>query len=86
MMNTTFPSPSWLENAIFYQIYPQSFRDSNGDGIGDIPASLKNWITCNPWASLQSGLSNPCFESPFQDAGYDVSDYYKVAPLRPTKT
>lgn len=71
--------PAWLNDAIFYQIYPQSFYDSNGDGIGDIPGIIdkldyiKN-LGCNAiWM-------NPCFESPFLDAGYDVSDYYKVAP------
>jgi glycosidase len=72
-------TPAWLEDAIFYQIYPQSFCDSNGDGIGDIPGIAQKL------GYLQSlGVNaiwiNPCFESPFLDAGYDVSDYYKVAP------
>lgn len=71
--------PKWLENAIFYEIYPQSFQDSNGDGIGDINGitSRLNYICelgCNAiWI-------NPCFDSPFTDGGYDVRDYYKVAP------
>lgn len=71
--------PAWLEDAVFYEIYPQSFQDSNGDGIGDIPGILQRLdyvreIGCNAiWL-------NPCFESPFRDAGYDVSDYYQVAP------
>lgn len=71
--------PEWLKDAYFYEIYPQSFYDSNGDGIGDINGItekldyIKN-LGCNAlWI-------NPCFESPFMDAGYDVSDYYKVAP------
>lgn len=69
----------WLDNAIFYQIYPQSFRDFNGDGIGDIPGILEKLdyikeLGCNAlWL-------NPCFQSPFRDAGYDISDYYTVAP------
>ena len=69
----------WLNKAIFYEIYPQSFCDSNGDGIGDFNGIIgkldyiKN-LGCNAiWL-------NPCFESPFADAGYDISDYYKVAP------
>jgi len=71
--------PQWLNSAIFYQIYPQSFYDSNGDGIGDIPGIIQKLdyvksLGCNAiWL-------NPCFVSPFNDAGYDVADYYKVAP------
>lgn len=71
--------PKWLETAVFYEIYPQSFYDSNGDGIGDIQGIIRklNYIKhlgCNAiWI-------NPCFDSPFGDAGYDISDYYKIAP------
>lgn len=70
---------SWLDSAIFYEIYPQSFRDANADGVGDIPGIIEKLdyvreLGCNAiWL-------NPCFESPFQDAGYDISDYYTVAP------
>lgn len=71
--------PSWLANAMFYEVYPQSFLDTNGDGIGDLPGVIARLdyirsIGCDAiWL-------NPCFESPFGDAGYDVSDFYKVAP------
>ena len=71
--------PVWLDNAIFYEIYPQSFQDSDGDGIGDFNGIIRRLdyvkdLGCNAiWL-------NPCFESPFMDAGYDVSDYYKAAP------
>ena len=70
---------NWLEQSIFYEIYPQTFRDTNGDGIGDLPGIIEKLdyiktLGCNAlWL-------NPCFESPFGDAGYDVSDYCKVAP------
>ncbi len=71
--------PAWLDNAVFYEIYPQSFCDSNGDGIGDI-----NGITGKLDYIKELGCNaiwmNPCFASPFGDAGYDVSDYYLVAP------
>lgn len=69
----------WLDNAVFYEIYPQSFNDTNGDGIGDLNGITEKLdyikeLGCNAiWI-------NPCFESPFGDAGYDVADYYKVAP------
>lgn len=69
----------WLEKSIFYEIYPQSFCDSNGDGIGDIPGIIGKLdyiveLGCNAlWL-------NPCYLSPFGDAGYDVADYCQVAP------
>ena len=70
---------SWLKNAVFYEIYPQSFYDSDGDGIGDFQGIIQKLdyvksLGCNAlWL-------NPCFDSPFKDAGYDVRDYKKVAP------
>ena len=72
-------APKWLDNAIFYEIYPQSFNDTNGDGIGDFQGIIEKLdyikeLGCNAlWL-------NPCFASPFGDAGYDVADYYLVAP------
>lgn len=71
--------PKWLDDAVFYEIYPQSFYDSNGDGIGDIPGIIRKLdyireLGCNAiWL-------NPCFDSPFYDAGYDIRDYKKIAP------
>ncbi|MBQ2711012.1 MAG: glycosylase [Clostridia bacterium] len=71
--------PSWLKNAVFYEIYPQSYYDTNGDGIGDI-----NGITEKLDYIKSLGFNalwlNPCYVSPFMDAGYDVEDYCKVAP------
>lgn len=71
-------TPAWLENTIFYQIYPQSFYDSNGDGIGDIPGIIAK-LDYIQSLGVNACWLNPCFESPFQDAGYDVADYYAVA-------
>lgn len=71
--------PQWLSDAVLYEIYPQSFQDSNDDGIGDLQGIIQrlDYVTelgCNAlWI-------NPCFDSPFMDAGYDVRDYKKVAP------
>ena len=71
--------PKWLNDAVFYEIYPQSFYDTNGDGIGDINGIIEKLdyvkgLGCNAiWL-------NPIYDSPFMDAGYDVRDYYKVAP------
>ena len=69
----------WLDNAVFYEIYPQSFRDTDADGIGDFNGIIEKLdyireLGCNAiWI-------NPCFLSPFGDAGYDVQDYCTVAP------
>jgi len=77
--DSPFLLPAWIEHASFYQIYPQSFQDSNGDGIGDIKGIISRLeyirsVGCNTiWL-------NPCFHSAFMDAGYDVIDFYRVAP------
>jgi maltose alpha-D-glucosyltransferase/alpha-amylase len=72
-------SPEWLQSAVFYQIYPQSFCDSNADGIGDIPGIIRK-LSYLKWLGVNALWLNPCFVSPFKDAGYDVADYYRVAP------
>lgn len=69
---------SWLENAIFYEIYPQSFNDTNGDGIGDFKGITEKLGYVKDMGFTAIWL-NPCFDSPFNDAGYDVRDYYKTA-------
>lgn len=71
--------PKWLEDAVFYEIYPQSFYDSNADGIGDLPGLIAKLDYIADLGCTAIWL-NPCFESPFRDAGYDVSDFYRVAP------
>ena len=69
---------AWLKDTVFYEIYPQSFYDANGDGTGDLQGIIEKLdyirgLGCNAlWI-------NPCFDSPFRDAGYDVRDYRKVA-------
>ena len=69
----------WLDTAVFYEIYPQSFRDSNADGMGDINGIIEKLDYVKELGCDAIWL-NPLFESPFGDAGYDVSDYYTVAP------
>ena len=70
--------PGWLKDAVFYEIYPQSFKDSNGDGIGDFAGIVEKLdyikgLGCNAlWI-------NPCYDSPFMDAGYDVRNYKLTA-------
>lgn len=72
-------TPEWLQQAVFYQIYPQSFYDSNDDGIGDIPGILQK-LDYIESLGVNAVWINPCFVSPFHDAGYDVADYTRVAP------
>ena len=71
--------PEWLDNAVFYEIYPQSFLDTDGDGIGNINGITEK-LTYIKELGCNAIWINPCFDSPFGDAGYDVADYYKVAP------
>ena len=74
-MNT----PSWLRTAVFYQVYPQSFCDSNGDGIGDLPGLISKLEYIRDLGCTAIWL-NPIYVSPFGDAGYDVADFRRLAP------
>ena len=74
------PDRDWWRGAVIYQIYPRSYQDSNGDGIGD----LKGVIARLPYiASLgvDAIWISPFFKSPMKDFGYDVSDYRDVDPM-----
>lgn len=73
------PYPEWLESAVIYQIYPQSFQDSNGDGIGDL-RGIESRIPYLAELGITVIWLNPIFDSPFADAGYDIRDYFKIAP------
>jgi alpha-glucosidase len=70
----------WWQGAVIYQIYPRSFADSNGDGIGDLPG-----ITAHLEHVASLGVDaiwlSPFFKSPMRDFGYDVSDYCDVDPI-----
>ena len=76
----------WWKGAVIYQIYPRSFKDTNGDGIGDLPGVLEG---LDHIASLGvDGIwISPFFTSPMADYGYDVADFCGVDPvLEPWKT
>lgn len=72
-------APEWVHDAVFYQIYPQTYYDTDGDGIGDLNGIIEK-LDYIKSLGVDAIWLNPFFESPFKDAGYDVSDYYKVAP------
>lgn len=73
------PIPEWLTTAVFYQIYPQSFFDTNGDGIGDLKGITAKLDYIKSLGATALWI-NPIFDSPFNDAGYDVRNYCLVAP------
>lgn len=70
---------NWLNDAVVYEIYPQSFYDSNNDGIGDLPGILEKLDYIQSLGFTAIWL-NPINCSSFRDAGYDVTDFYHVAP------
>jgi len=69
----------WWQTAVFYQIYPRSFADGNGDGIGDFPGMIDKLDYLSDLGVDALWLS-PHFPSPQFDVGYDISDYVDVAP------
>lgn len=74
----------WRQQAIIYQIYPRSFQDSDGDGIGDIKGALEH-LDYVQSIGVNTVWVNPNMKSPQEDNGYDVSDYYAIDPLFGTK-
>ena len=69
----------WWHDKVAYQIYPKSFCDSNGDGIGDIPGIISKLDYLHDLGIDIIWLS-PCYCSPLADEGYDISDYYRIDP------
>ena len=80
MQNQKHYQKQWWQNKIAYQIYPKSFRDSNGDGIGDIVGIIEK---LDYLKSLGIGLLwiSPVYVSPCADQGYDISNYYEIDPM-----
>ena len=70
----------WWKSAVIYQIYPRSFMDANGDGIGDLPGVISKLDYLTDLGINAIWLS-PVFRSPQDDNGYDVSDYRDIDPL-----
>ena len=71
--------PSWLSEAVFYQIYPSSFQDSDGNGIGDIPGIISRLDYIKSIGVTAIWL-NPIYVSGWTDGGYDIIDFYRVDP------
>lgn len=77
--------PKWLHNAIIYQIYPSSYKDSDGNGIGDLPGIISKLDYIQSLGVTAIWL-NPVFYSGWVDGGYDVIDFYKIDPRFGTNT
>ncbi len=69
----------WWKKAVVYQVYPKSFQDSNGDGIGDIPGIISR-LGYLEKLGIDAIWLSPVYLSPGVDNGYDISDYQKIDP------
>ena len=78
--HSPFISSEWWRSAIIYQIYPRSFADGNGDGMGDLPG-ITSRLDSLASLGIDAIWLSPFMRSPQKDAGYDVSDYTDVDPL-----
>src|SRR5215469_13027226 len=70
----------WWQTAVIYQIYPRSFQDSNGDGVGDLPGIVSRLEYLKD-IGVEAIWISPFYPSPMADFGYDVSNYTGVDPL-----
>ena len=69
----------WWKEAVFYQVYPRSFKDSNSDGIGDIPGIIEKLDYVRS-LGVDAIWCSPFFDSPNADNGYDIRDYREIMP------
>lgn len=76
---------NWSRRAVVYQIYPRSFKDTNGDGIGDLQGIIEKLDYLNDGTVNSLGITaiwlNPIYKSPMKDFGYDISDYRDIDPI-----
>ena len=72
-------SEHWWRDAVIYQVYPRSFADANGDGMGDLEG-IRSRIPYLAELGVDAIWLSPFYASPQKDAGYDVADYRKIDP------
>lgn len=70
---------TWWKESIVYQVYPRSFKDSNGDGVGDLRGIIEK-LDYIKSLGVDAVWLNPIYKSPNDDGGYDISDYYSLQP------
>jgi len=73
-------NPNWWRDAVVYQVYPRSFADGNGDGVGDLPGLISR-LPQLAELGVDALWISPWYRSPMADAGYDVADYRDIDPL-----
>jgi alpha-glucosidase len=73
-------TPFWWQHGVIYQIYPRSFKDSNADGVGDLPGIIEQ-LDYLSWLGVNAIWISPIYPSPMADFGYDVADYTGVHPI-----
>ncbi|PJA51678.1 MAG: hypothetical protein CO167_12775, partial [Candidatus Marinimicrobia bacterium CG_4_9_14_3_um_filter_48_9] len=81
---TETPPQPWWQKAVFYQIYPRSFKDTTGDGIGDLAGIIQklDYLKGTPTSlGIDAIWLSPVYPSPQSDFGYDVSDYCAIDPI-----
>ena len=69
---------SWWQTGVIYQIYPRSFLDSNGDGIGDLPG-ITSKLDYLRWLGVDALWLSPIYPSPMADFGYDITELYRCS-------
>src|SRR3954468_13334469 len=71
---------AWWQRGVIYQVYPRSFQDSNGDGIGDLKGIVQrlDYLT---WLGVDAVWVSPIYPSPMADFGYDITDYTGIDPM-----
>jgi alpha-glucosidase len=73
-------APSWWQTGVIYQVYPRSFFDSNGDGIGDL-SGITSKLHYLQWLGVDALWLSPIYPSPMADFGYDIANYNDVDPI-----
>lgn len=84
-MQTNIDTALWWQKGVIYQIYPRSFQDHNGDGVGDLRGIISRLDYLNDGTPQSLGVNaiwiSPCYPSPMADFGYDISNYTDIDPL-----
>jgi alpha-glucosidase len=71
---------AWWKRGIIYQVYPRSFQDSDGDGVGDLNG-IRQRLDYFTWLGIDAIWISPIFPSPMADFGYDITDYCGIDPV-----
>src|SRR5688572_11462576 len=70
----------WWQRGVIYQVYPRSFQDATGDGVGDLPGLLSR-LDYLEWLGVDAIWLSPIYPSPMADFGYDISNYTDIDPV-----